>query len=87
MAIISATEGAHYIYRFIERTAERVPEGVRWQTISYYNQPTYDYSAFNGCGGIGVFLAEYGRQTASETAIDLARSANQWCSTIDMKGH
>ncbi len=29
----SATEGAHSIYRFIERTAERVPEGVRWQTI------------------------------------------------------
>ena len=82
----SATEGAHSIYRFIERTAERVPEGVRWQTIDYDNQPHYSYEAFNGCGGIGIFLAEYGRQTASETALDLARSANHWCSTVDMEG-
>ena len=87
MAMTSATEGAHSIYRFIERTAERVPEGVRWQTISCDNQPHYSYEAFNGCGGIGIFLAEYGRQTASETALDLARSANHWCSTVDMEGY
>ena len=83
----SAADGAHSVFRFIERTAERVPEGARWQTIDYDNQPQYDYGAFNGCGGIGVFLAEYGRQAGSETALDLARAANRWCSTVDIKGY
>jgi lantibiotic modifying enzyme len=83
----SATEGAHSIYCFIERTAERVPEGVRWQTINYSNEPQYHYGAFNGCGGIGIFLAEYGRQAGSATALDLAREANRWCSTVDLEGY
>ena len=48
MAKTSATEGAHSVYRFIERTAERVPEGVRWETIDYGNQPHYSYGAFDG---------------------------------------
>lgn len=82
----SAVEGAHSVYRFIERTAERVPEGVRWETIDYDNRPQYDYGAFNGCGGIGIFLAEYGRQTGNAAALDLARGANSWCSTVDMEG-
>ncbi|MDA0338022.1 MAG: hypothetical protein O2782_22865, partial [bacterium] len=84
--MLIAEEGAHSVYRFIERTAERVAEGVRWQTIDYDNQPHYEYHAFNGCGGIGVFLAEYGRQTATAAALDLAREANRWCSTVDLEG-
>ena len=82
----AAEEGAHSVYRFIERTAERVPEGARWQTIDYGNQPEYHYNAFNGCGGIGAFLAEYGRQTGSAAALDLAREGNRWCSTVDTEG-
>ena len=53
-------EGAHSVYRFIDRTAERVPDGVRWQTIDYSNHPHHHYAAFDGCGGIGAYLAEYG---------------------------
>lgn len=82
----SAAAGAHSVYRFVERTGERVPEGVRWQTIDYGNHPHYHYEAFNGCGGIGIFLAEYGRQTGSMAALDLAREANRWCSTVDIEG-
>ena len=48
--------------------------------------PEYHYNAFNGCGGIGIFLAEYGRLTSSGTALDLAREANRWCSTVEMEG-
>ena len=58
---MNVRDGAGSIYRFIERTAERVPEGCRWRTIDMRNGPQYHYNAFNGCGGIGVFLAEYGR--------------------------
>ena len=83
----SAVEGAHSIYRFIERTMERTPEGARWQTIDYGNQPQYSYQAFNGCGGIGIFLAEYGRQTGNEAALELAAEANLWCSTVELEGY
>jgi len=82
-AVIDSTES---VFGFIARTAERVPEGVRWQTINYGNEPEYHYNAFNGCGGIGVFLAEYGRQTGSADAVDLAREANRWCSTVETEG-
>jgi len=37
----SAVEGAHSVHRWIARSAERVPEGVRWQTIDYGNLPHY----------------------------------------------
>ena len=30
--------GAHSIFSFIERTAEKVPTGIRWQTIDYENK-------------------------------------------------
>ena len=86
MSEIAAEEGAHSVFGFIERTAERMPEGVCWQTIDYDNQPHYQYGAFNGSGGIGIFLAEYGRQTGNSSAVDLAREANRWCSTVDMEG-
>ena len=83
---MNVLDGADSIYRFVERTAERVPEGVRWQTIDYENHPHYSYEAFNGCGGIGVFLADYGRQTGNASALDLAREANRWCSTVELAG-
>ena len=75
------------MFRFIERTAEEVPNGFRWMTIDYNNQPQYHYDVFNGCGGISLFLAEYYRQTGTSTALDLAIGANQWCSSDDREGH
>ena len=84
--MMSAVEGVHSVFRFIQRTAEPVSEGMRWQTISYENQPHYHYEAFNGCGGIGIFLAEYARQMSSAAALDMAREGNRWCSTVEMEG-
>lgn len=84
---MSAREGADSVYRFIERTAEPVDCGVRWQTQDYENRPSYHYCAFNGGGGIGIFLAEYGRATGQQAAIDLAREANRWCSTVGPQGY
>ncbi|MBM3279117.1 MAG: hypothetical protein FJY95_13690 [Candidatus Handelsmanbacteria bacterium] len=83
----TAVEGAHSVYRFIERTAERVDEGIRWQTIDYENKPHYHYGVFNGCGGISLFLAEYYRQAGVAAALDLALGANQWCSAPARVGH
>ena len=82
----TAIAGAHSVYRFIERTAERVSNGVRWETIDYENNPHYHYNVFNGCGGISLFLAEYYGVTGSATALDLAIGANQWCSWREHEG-
>jgi lantibiotic modifying enzyme len=81
-----AIEGAHSVYRFIERTAERVDDGIRWQTIDYENKPHYHCEVFNGCGGISLFLAEYHRLTGNPAALDLAVGANQWCSAPAREG-
>jgi len=81
-----AVEGAHSVYRFIERTAERVSDGIRWKTIDYENNPQYHYDVFNGCGGISLFLAEYFGLTGSTTALDLAIGANQWCQSTEREG-
>ena len=81
-----AQAGAHSVYQFIARTAEKMPNGFRWQTVDYENNPQYDYNVFDGCGGISLFLAEYHRQTGSATALELAIGANQWCSSKDHKG-
>ena len=81
-----AIEGAHSVYRFIERTAEKIPDGFRWETIDYENKPQYHYDVFNGCGGISFFLADYYGLTGSETALDLAIGANQWCSSKAREG-
>ncbi|MCC7263896.1 MAG: hypothetical protein IT369_15395 [Candidatus Latescibacteria bacterium] len=83
----AATAGAHSVYRFIERTAERVADGIRWQTIDYENKPHYHYEVFQGCGGIGLFLAEYAQLTGSAAALDMATGANQWCSSPERQGH
>ncbi len=75
-----AREGADSVYRYVERTAERVSDGVRWQTLSYENEPQYDLSVFNGVAGIAMFLADYYRLTRIERALDLAAGALRWCS-------
>jgi lantibiotic modifying enzyme len=82
-----ALAGAHSVFGFIERTAQSVPNGVRWETIDYDNHPHYHYEIFNGCGGISLFLAEYARLTGSESALDLAVGANQWCSSKEHEGY
>jgi hypothetical protein len=54
----TAREGAESVFRYVERTAERVPDGIRWQTLSYENQPYYDASVFNGVGGIRLLAPD-----------------------------
>ena len=71
-----AIDGAHSVFSFIERTAEKVSNGFRWKTIDYHNEPQYDYNVFNGSGGISFFLAEYYGLTNSTAALDLAIGAN-----------
>lgn len=75
--------GAHSVFGFIERTAEKVPTGTRWQTIDYENKPKYGYDIFNGSGGISLFLTEYYRQTGSAAALDLAIGCCRWCMFTD----
>ena len=48
-----ARSGADSVYGYIAHTAEVVPEGVRWQTLSYENKPQYSFTIFNGVAGIG----------------------------------
>lgn len=74
--------GAHSVFSFIQRTAEKIPTGTRWQTIDYSNTPHYHYELFNGSGGIGLFLTEYFRQTGNAAALDLATDCWQWCTWI-----
>ncbi len=55
----SAVEGAHSIYRFIERTMERTPEGARWQTIDYGNQPQWSIRWDNDRAWMLDVIGEY----------------------------
>ena len=84
-AEISASEaakhGAQSVFAFVQRTAERVAEGVRWETLDYDNQPQYAARVFNGVGGIPWFLADYFRLTGEPAALDLAIGGARWCST------
>jgi lantibiotic biosynthesis protein len=75
-----AREGAASVYRYIERTAEEVPDGVRWQTLDWENQPQYDLSIFYGVAGIALFLADYYRLTGNTRALELSHGAAKWCS-------
>ena len=75
-----ARAGADSVYSFVERRAEHVPEGVRWQTLTWENEPQYDFSVFWGSGGIPLFLADYSRLTGDTRALDLAIRGAQWCS-------
>jgi lantibiotic modifying enzyme len=77
--------GAHSVFKFIRRTAEQVPTGIRWQTIDHDNQPHYHYEVFNGSGGISFFLTEYYRQTGMAEALDLAVGGWRWCMSTDQE--
>jgi lantibiotic modifying enzyme len=77
----TARTGADSVYGYVERTAEPVPDGVRWQTLSWENEPHYDPSVFNGVAGIVFFLADYYRLTGVARALDLAWGAVRWCSS------
>jgi lantibiotic modifying enzyme len=76
---LSEPEAADSIFQYIERTAEPVPDGIRWQTLNYENQPQYATNVFNGVAGISFFLSDYYRLTGNTRARDLALGALQWC--------
>ena len=75
----TAQAGADSVFEYIERTAETVSDGIRWRTLSYYNEPQYDISVFNGVAGISLFLANYYLLTGIPKAQVLALGANRWC--------
>src|SRR5688572_27850358 len=75
-----ALVGAESVFGYLERTAEWVPDGVRWRTLSYRNEPQYDSSLFNGVAGIVLFLADYAAVTGSGAALRLAAGGARWCS-------
>ena len=74
-----ALELAHSVYEYVSRTAEAVPAGVRWRTLTVENAPQYVTNLYNGVAGIALFLADYHRLTRSARALDLARDALRWC--------
>jgi lantibiotic modifying enzyme len=76
-----ALEAVHSIFDFIARRAEAVPEGVRWETVDWHNQPYYTPTIFLGSGGIPFFLAGYHQLTGSTRALDLAVAATRWCAS------
>jgi lantibiotic modifying enzyme len=76
-------EATDSIYHSLLRTAERVPDGVRWQTLSYRNAPQYDTSLFNGVAGVSLFLADYARYKEPDVALELAAGALRWCTAPD----
>ena len=78
---------AESVFAYIARTAEKVDEGIRWQTLAYDNQPNYNYSIFNGVAGISLFLADYFRLTGDERARELALGGLRWCNTQQEEGY
>ncbi len=82
-----AQRGAESVYSYIERHAEPVTGGIRWQTLDYGNEPQYNPSIFNGVAGIGLFLADYYHRTGEKRASELARGACQWSLLPEHKGH
>jgi len=76
-----AEEAAHSVFSFIERAAERVADGVRWQTLDWHNQPHFTPAIFTGMGGVSFFLADYYRLTGNGIALELARGGLEWCAS------
>ena len=74
----TARRGAGSVFGLLERTAEVLPGGVRWQTLSYQNALGYDPGFWDGVAGIGAFLADYARVTGDARARDLAAGACAW---------
>ena len=59
----AARSGADSVYRYLERTAEVVPDGARWPTLSFTNAPQYGADVANGVAGFSLFLSDYARLT------------------------
>lgn len=75
----TAQAGAGSVFRYVERTAEEVPDGVRWQTRDYdHGEPIRHVCLYNGAAGISIFLADYCAATGSARARDLALAAARW---------
>lgn len=81
-----ARSGADSVFGYIEYTAEVVPGGIRWQTLSYQNEPQYDFTIFNGVAGICLFLADYAQLTGTDKARELALGGVRWCSLPEHQG-
>ena len=82
-----ARAGADSVFAYVERTAEPVEDGVRWETLSYQNEPQYDPTIFNGVAGIGLFLADYHRLTGHPGARQLAVGAARWSGLPEHGGY
>ena len=75
----TARAGAESVFGYIARTAEAVPDGVRWQTLTYENEPQHTADLASGAAGVALFLADYHRLTGDARARDLALGACRWC--------
>jgi lantibiotic modifying enzyme len=71
-------DAADSVFAYLERTAEAVPGGVRWQTMSFDGEPHYSGRLYNGVTGISLFLADYHAVTGSARALELAEQAVRW---------
>jgi hypothetical protein len=78
-AIRSAAES---VYRFIERSAEDVPEGARWRTLDDAGESQYRGDLYSN-GGVPLFLADYYRLTGEARALELAARGAAWCAAPD----
>ncbi len=78
-----AKAGAHSIFGFLARRAERMGDQVRWETLDWRNRPQHSPAIFTGQGGISFFLADYYRLTGNAEALDLAIGAVRWCASPD----
>lgn len=77
----TARMGADSVFGYIARTAQVAPDGVRWQTLNWENEPHYDTSVALGVAGIVLFLADYYRLTGVARALELALGGARWCSS------
>ncbi len=73
--------GADSVFSFLKASVEHHENSCCWRTYDYSDEPHYDYSIFNGVGGIPIFLCEYYRKTQDEEALRLAEGAIRWCIT------
>src|SRR5688572_27809775 len=77
----AAEEGIRSIFGFLEHRAQHTPDGIRWETLDWENQPHYTPTIFLGTGGIPFFFADYHRLTGEARALELAEGALRWCSS------
>ena len=56
-----ARAGADSVFCFVERRAESVLDGVRWQTLTWENAPQSSFGVAMGSGGAPLSLADNAR--------------------------